>query len=210
MKFRLRTVAALLALSVSPFAAHAAELETLGAMHQTGVPVDWQMVPQTGPKADQVRQNLAKIKLPAGFHIALYALVPDARHIAVGPQGVVTFVGTRKTKIYAITDRSRGGVADEVKEFAPTLPKKIPNGPCFSKDGFLYVVEQNRVVEYPAAEFFYESPDVVANAIVPEGQLIPKEESYNHTALPSRLGRDNKQYIHLRQQHDVPPKDRPL
>ena len=85
----------------------------------------------------------------------------DARHIAVGPQGVVTFVGTRKTKVWVVTDRSRGGVGDEVKEFAPTLPKKIPNGACFSKDGFLYIVEQNRVVEYPAAEFFYESADVV-------------------------------------------------
>ena len=47
-----------------------------------------------------------------------------------------------------MTDRSRGGVADEVKEFAPTLPNKIPNGVCFSKDGFLYIVEQNRVLEY--------------------------------------------------------------
>jgi hypothetical protein len=29
--------------------------------------------------------------MPAGFHISLYALVPDARHITVGPQGVPTF-----------------------------------------------------------------------------------------------------------------------
>ena len=53
-------------------------------------------------------------------------------------------------------------VGDEVKEFAPSLPKKIPNGPCFSKDGFFFIAEQNRVLMYPAAEFFYESPDVVA------------------------------------------------
>ena len=74
-------------------------------------PVDWPTVPQTGPKADAVKQILTKIKLPPGFHIELYALVPDARHMAVGPQGVVTFVGTRKTKIWAVTDRSRSGVA---------------------------------------------------------------------------------------------------
>ena len=43
---------------------------------------------------------------------------------------------------------------------------KVPNGVCFSKDGLLYVVEQNRVLMFPAAEFFYESPDVVAAAIV--------------------------------------------
>src|SRR5690242_19108191 len=205
MKFRLRTVAALLALSVSPFAAHAAELETLGAMHQTGVPVDWQMVPQTGPKADQVRQNLAKIKLPAGFHISLYALVPDARHMTVGPQGVVTFVGTRKNRVYAVTDRTKSGVADEVKPFASTIDLVLPNGPCFSRDGFLFIVEQNRVLMYPAAEFFYESPDVVAVPIVPQGALIPKEEeSYNHTARVCRVGPDNKLYISLGQPFNVP------
>src|SRR5512135_3668670 len=209
MKLQLKGLAAAVALAVSPVVAQADELQTLGAMHQTNIPVDWQPIPQTGPKADQIRQNLEKIKLPAGFHIALYALVPDARHIAVGPQGVVTIVGTRKTKVWAVTDRSRGGVADEVKEFAPTLPKRIPNGPCFSKDGFLYIVEQNRVVEYPAAEFFYESPDVVANAIVPEGELIPKsEESYNHTARPCRIGPDNKLYIQLGQPYNVPPKEK--
>jgi len=209
MKLQRKTIVVLLSLALMPAVAFGAELETLGAMHQTNIAVDWQPIPQTGPKADQVRQNLAKVKLPPGFHISLYALVPDARHIAVGPQGIVTFVGTRKTKVYAVTDRSRGGVGDEVKEFAPTLPKKIPNGPCFSKDGFLYVVEQNRVVEYPAAEFFYESPDVVPNAIVPEGQLIPKEEeSYNHTARPCRVGPDNKLYIQLGQPYNVPPREK--
>jgi len=209
MKFRLRTAFALLTLAACPVAGQAAELETLGAMHPTGIAVDWPMIPQTGPKADQVKQNLAKIKLPPGFHIALYALVPDARHTAVGPQGVVTFVGTRKSKIWAVTDRARSGVGDEVKEFAPTLPKRIPNGPCFSKDGFLYVVEQNRVVEYPAAEFFYESADVVAGAVVAEGELIPKsEESYNHTARPCRIGPDNKLYIQLGEPYNVPPKEK--
>ena len=99
-----------------------------------------------GRKPMPVKQTLGKIKLPPGFHIDLYALVPDARHMAVGPQGVVTFVGTRKSKIYAVTDRSRTGVADDVKEFAPSIPKVDPNGPCFSKDGFLYVVELNRVL----------------------------------------------------------------
>ncbi len=209
MRTRFQAALALLTLAAWPVVGQAAELETLGAMHQTGVAVDWPLIPQTGPKADQIKQNLTKIKLPPGFHIALYAIVPDARHIAVGPQGVVTFVGTRKSKIWAVTDRARGGVGDEVKEFAPTLPKKIPNGPCFSKDGFLYVVEQNRVLEYPAAEFFYESADVVAGAVVAEGDLIPKdEESYNHTARPCRIGPDNKLYIQLGQPYNVPAKEK--
>ena len=195
MKLRFTTTVALFSLAAWPAGAQPAQpappsaLETLGAMHQTGTPIDWPEIPQTGQKADQVKQNLTKVKLPPGFHISLYALVPDARHIAVGPQGVATFVGTRKSKVWVVTDRSRGGVGDEVKEFAPTLPKKIPNGVCFSKDGFLYIAEQNRVLEYAAAEFFYESPDVVAGNVVPEGELIPKaDESYNHTARVCRVG----------------------
>ena len=214
MKLRFKTTVALLTLAACPAAAQPAPpapstLETLGAMHQTGSTADWPEIPQTGAKADQVKQNLTKIKLPPGFHISLYALVPDARHIAVGPQGVATFVGTRKSKVWAVTDRSRGGVGDEVKEFAPTLPKKIPNGVCFSKDGFLYIAEQNRVLEYPAAEFFYESPDVVAGAVVPEGELIPKgDESYNHTARVCRVGPDNKLYIQLGQPYNVPAKEK--
>jgi glucose/arabinose dehydrogenase len=211
MKLRFKTTVAMLTLAASPALAQPAPsaLDTLGAMHQTGTPIDWPEVPQTGPKADQVKQNLTKIKLPPGFHISLYALVPDARHIAVGPQGVATFVGTRKTKVWVVTDRSRGGVGDEVTEFAPTLPKKIPNGVCFSKDGFLYIAEQNRVLEYAAAEFFYESPDVVAGAVVPEGELIPKaDESYNHTARVCRVGPDNKLYIQIGQPYNVPAKEK--
>src|ERR1700675_38804 len=155
MKLHLKATVAMLTLAAWPAAAQPAPpapnaLETLGAMHQTGSVADWPEVPQTGPKADQVKQNLTKIKLPAGFHISLYALVPDARHIAVGPQGVATFVGTRKSKVWVVTDRARGGGGDGGKKFAPTLHKKIPNGACFSKDGFLYTIEQNRVLEYAA------------------------------------------------------------
>src|SRR6202158_3453320 len=179
MKLGLKTTAAIMSLAAWPAAAQPAQptppsaLETLGAMHPTGNPIDWPEIPQTGLKADQVKQNLTKVKLPPGSHISLYALVPDARHIAVGPQGVATFVGTRKSKVWVVTDRARGGVGDEVKEFAPTLPKKIPNGGCFSKDGFLYIPEQNRVLEYPAAEFFYESADVVAGVVVSGGGMNP-------------------------------------
>ena len=202
----LLTVTTALSFPVAAFAEDA--LETLGSMHKTA-PVDWPLIPQSGPKADQIKANLAKIKMPPGFHIDLYALVPDARHMAVGPQGVVTFVGTRKSKIYAVTDRSRSGVADDVKEFAPSIPKNLPNGPCFSPDGFLYVVEQNRVLKYPAAEFFYEGQDVAVGVVVKEGDLIPKsEESFNHTARECRIGPDGKLYIQLGQPYNVPPKEK--
>jgi len=181
----------------------AGNLEKLSNFQQTGT-VEPAHIPQTGTKADAIRNNLKNIKLPSGFHIGLYALVPDARHIAVGPQGIVTFVGTRKSKVWSVTDRAKARVADEVKEFAPSIPFKIPNGVCFSKDGFLFIAEQNRVLTFPAAEFFYESPDVAAFNVIKQGDLIPPaEESYNHTARTCRVGPDDKLYITLGQPFNV-------
>lgn len=176
----------------------AGNLEKLGEFKTTGTSMDMVTVPQGGAKAEAIKKTLAKIKLPPGFKISLYAIVPDARHMAVGPQGVVTFVGTRKNKVWAVTDRDKDRVADEVKEFAPSIAFDIPNGVCFSKDGFLFIAERNRVLTFPAAEFFYEGPDVAAFVVVKEGELIPKaEESYNHTARVCRVGPDNKLYITL-------------
>ena len=204
MKVHATLIAATL-VAVTTSAVAEDNLEKLGQFKTTGASPEIPTVPQGGTKAEAIRKTLAKIKLPEGFKIGLYALVPDARHMAVGPQGVVTFVGTRKNKIYAVTDRAKSGVADEVKPFASTIDLVIPNGPCFSKDGFLFVVEQNRVLMFPAAEFFYESPDVVAVPIVPRGELIPKaEESYNHTARVCRVGPDDKLYIALGQPFNVP------
>lgn len=184
--------------------------KTLNEMRSTGKMAEIPLIPQTGSKATSIKKNLEAIKLPPGFKISLYALVPDARHIAVGPQGVTTIISTRKNKIYAVTDRAKSGVAEEVKQFAPTLGDlTIPDGVCFSKDGFLYVTEQNALLEFPAAEFFYESPDVVINPVVKGGDLIPKsEESYNHTSRACTVGPDNKIYLTLGQPYNVPPKEK--
>src|SRR5918997_5409363 len=57
---------------------------------------------------------------------------------------------------------------------------------------------------FPAAEFFYEGPDVAAFQVVKGGELIPKdEESYNHTARVCRVGPDDKLYIALGQPFNV-------
>lgn len=184
-------------------------LEKLSQFQSTGASLEIPAVPQDPAKAAAIQKILSQIKLPSGFHIQLYAIVPDARHMAVGPQGIVTFVGTRKNKVYAVTDRDKNRVADEVKVFAPSLPMKIPNGVCFSKDGFLYVIEQNRVLLFPAAEFFYESADVAAFSVVKQGELIPPtEESFNHTARACRIGPDDKLYITLGQPFNVPSKEK--
>jgi glucose/arabinose dehydrogenase len=180
-------------------------LDKLGNFQTTG-DTKFTVINQKSDSADAIRKTLEKIRLPEGFEISLYALVPDARHMAVGPQGVVTFVGTRKTEVWAVTDRDKDRVADEVKNFAPSVAKSVPNGPCFSADGVLYIAEQNRVLAYPAAEFFYEGGDVVASEVVPKGELIPEKfVSYNHTARVCDIGPDNKLYVSLGQPYNVTP-----
>ena len=108
-----------------------------------------------------------------------------------------------------MTDRDKDRVADEVKVFAAPIDFEVPNGPCFSEGGFLYLVEHNRVLAFPAAEFFDESPDVTVAEVVPQGELIPEdEESFNHGARVCRIGPDNKLYIALGQPDNVPPPEK--
>lgn len=180
-------------------------LDKLQDMKVTGTSLDIPTVPQGGAKAESIQKNvLSHVKLPPGFKIDLFAIVPDARHMAVGTNVGAVFVGTRKTKFWVVTDRDRDRVGDEVKEFAPSIKFKVPNGPCFSQDGFLYLAEHNRLLVFPAAEFFYESPDV-AVGIVKE-QLIPvEEESFNHGARTCAIGPDNKLYVTIGQPYNVPP-----
>ena len=206
---RLPLFASAVALMIAGTAHAQTNLEKLSSFQATGTPLEMETIDQSGDRAAQLRRNLENITLPPGFKIDLYAVVPDARHIAVAPQGTVTFVGTRKTQIWAVTDRDRDRVADEVKQFAPSIAFAIPNGVCFSRDGFLYTVEQNRVLVFPAAEFFFEGPDVAAFNVVAQGELIPPaEESYNHTARVCDVGPDGKLYISLGQPFNVHPQEK--
>ena len=210
---RLKPLAAVSALAALTLAAAmpaaAQNLETLKKMKVATTDLNIPLVPQTGRNADAIKANLKRVKLPAGFSIDLYAVVPDARHMAVAPNTNMLFVGTRKTTVWAVTDRNSGGIATEVKSFAPSLKFTNPNGVCWTKDGFLIVAEHNRVLNFPAAEFFYEGPDVAVIEVVPQGGLIPvEEESYNHGARTCRVGPDGQLYITLGQPHNVQPRDK--
>ena len=90
-------------------------------------------------------EHLGKLKLPAGFSIALYAdNVPGARSMALGSDGTV-FVGTRAQTVHAVVDRNKDFKADEVLMVANGLTS--PNGVAF-RDGALYVAEINRISRY--------------------------------------------------------------
>ncbi|MBA1149110.1 PQQ-dependent sugar dehydrogenase [Ectothiorhodospiraceae bacterium WFHF3C12] len=197
-------IAVLLLMLATAATAQLDNIEKLQDFKSTGTDLDIETVPQDPETAKAIRNTLERIELPPGFEIDLYAIAPDARHMAVGTNVGVVFVGTRKTKIWAITDRDKNRVADEVKVFAPSVDFKVPNGVCFSRDGFLYTVESSRVLVFPAAEFFYESPDVAIGVLTDE--LIPEEDvSFNHGARVCTIGPDNKLYITLGQPYNVPP-----
>jgi glucose/arabinose dehydrogenase len=165
-------------------------------------------VPQTGRTADQLRDNLKFVHVPPGFRIELYAVVPDARSIVVGPSTGAIFVGTRQSMVWAVNAGNRGS-AVEVRQFAPALKFRNPNGVCLTKDGALAVVETNRVHLIGAAESFTETSDLMATEIVPQGKLVPpEEESTGHGARVCRVGPDNKLYIAIGEPFNVPPREK--
>ena len=203
----LATAASLAAAQAPPSAT--SNLQKLQQMKVATTDLNIPVVPQSGANADAIRNNLKRIKLPPGFRIELYAVVPDARHMAVAPNANMLFVGTRKTTVWAVTDRNSDGVADEVKSFAPSLKFNNPNGVCWTKDGFLIVTEHNRVLNFPGAEFFYETPDVAVITVVDQGKLIPQEEeSFNHGARVCKVGPDGMLYVSLGQPFNVQPRDK--
>jgi glucose/arabinose dehydrogenase len=206
LKFAATAMAIAAAFGVS---AQTQNIEKLKQMKVSGTDPNIPVVPQGGANAAAIKENLKKVKLPAGFQIDLYAIVPDARHMAIAPSTNMLFVGTRKTTVWAVTNRNSGPAATEVKAFAPSLKFNNPNGVCWTKDGFLIVAEHNRVLNFPAAEFFYEGPDVAVIEVVPQGKLIPvEEESFNHGARTCRVSDDGKLYITLGQPFNVQPKDK--
>jgi len=213
MKFKTLTITA--AVAALPFMAGTTlaagdddNLSKLGSFKSTGTGKG-ESIPQGGKYADNLRKILADIKMPEGFKIDLFALVPDARNMAVGRNKATVWVGTRKSKVWAATDRDMDNEADTVEEFSPSVKFDIPNGVCYSPDGFLFVAERNRILMFPAAEFFMEGPDTVAIPIVNQGDLIPAdEESYNHTARVCAIGPDNKLYVSLGQPFNVTPPEK--
>lgn len=204
----LAALAALLTLGAA-LPAHAQSIDKLKQMKVSGADVSMPPIAQSGKNADAIRENLKRVKLPPGFKIDLYAVVPDARHMAVAPSTNMLFVGTRKNTVWAVTNRNSGEMATEVKPFAPSLKFQTPNGVCWTKDGFLIVVEHNRILNFPAAEFFYEGGDVAVIEVVAQGGLIPvEEESYNHHARACRVGPDGMLYVTLGQPFNVPPREK--
>jgi hypothetical protein len=161
--------------------------------------------PARADHAGDLRAVLAQIKLPAGFHIGLYALAPQARHMAVSPDGNTLIVGTIDDKVYKLAVDPAGAPSPEV--FAPKLAFSLPNGPCFAPDGSLFVAEFNRIRKFlprPGGGWDEDHPlDIVA-----QGGLVPAiVTSHVHGARICRVGPDGRLYVAVGQPHNVTPKE---
>jgi len=92
------------------------------------------------------------------------ALVPDARHIAVGPQGLATFVGTRKSKVWVVTDRA---VANVVVAEGELIPK--------AEESYNHTARVCRV-----------GPDNKLHVHLGQPYNVPPKEKFDLYPLPSR------------------------
>ncbi len=129
---------------------------------------------------------LDKIKLPPGFRISVYAEVPNARSLTLGPKGTV-FVGNRgDDKVYAVVDANKDGKADNVHVIASDLDS--PNGVAF-KDGALYVAENSNILRFDNIEHNLANPPkpVVVN------DSYPTEKSHGWKFIA--FGPDEKLYV---------------
>lgn len=161
----------------------------------------------TSRRAAEIEGDLRHIRLPDGFSISLYALVPHARSLAVAPNGEAVFVGTDVRRMFVLTPG--GDRAAAVVPFAPDGAYVMPHGLCFDKDGTLFVAEQNRVSSFAKASTERRLRAADARVIVPQDALIPvAEQSPFHTTRVCRIGPDDKLYISLGQPHNVAPRDK--
>ena len=104
-------------------------------------------VGQGGQTADDIRRTLDRINLPEGFRISLYAVVPNARHMAVGPQGKVVIVGTRRDKVWSVADANGDGIVN-INDLNIILSQWGTSGPegDLNDDGIVDVNDLNLVL----------------------------------------------------------------
>jgi glucose/arabinose dehydrogenase len=109
--------------------------------------VDATLLGVSAPRRD-LRDDLPleKIRLPDGFAIDIFAdSVPDARSLALSPNGIL-YVGTRQAgNVYAVADADGDFRAERVVVIAKDLT--MPNGVAW-RDGSLFVAEPSRIFRF--------------------------------------------------------------
>ena len=126
----------------------------------------------------------AKLKVPAGFNIEVYAAgMANARSLAEGDKGTV-FVGSRLVgNVYAIANKDG---KRSVKVLASGLYR--PNGVAF-RNGTLYIAELSKVSKIDKVEDSLDSPPKLTMIY----DNLPKDEAHGWKFIA--IGPDNKLYV---------------
>jgi glucose/arabinose dehydrogenase len=126
----------------------------------------------------------AKLKLPAGFNIEVYASgMANARSLAEGDKGTI-FVGSRLVgNVYAITNKDGKRT---VKTIVSGLHR--PNGVAF-KNGTLYIAELSKISKIDNIEDKLDDPPKPTVIF----DKLPKDEAHGWKFIA--IGPDNKLYV---------------
>ncbi|TWI66493.1 glucose/arabinose dehydrogenase [Pseudoduganella lurida] len=153
----------------------------------------------TSAPAARVDEALARLTLPKGFSIAVYAEgLTNARSMAVSDSGIV-YVGSRKAgKVYAVVDENRDGKADKVVTVAEGLD--APIGVALL-DGALYVSEIGRLIRIDNIDRTYASKP--AYQVIKTG--LPNDKWHGEKIV--KVGPDGKLYIPVGSPCNVCDKD---
>ena len=126
----------------------------------------------------------AKLKVPAGFNIEVYAAgMANARSLAEGDKGTV-FVGSRLVgNVYAVANKDG---KRSVKVLASGLHR--PNGVAF-RYGTLYIAELSKVSKIDKVEDSLDGPPKLTMIY----DNLPKDEAHGWKFIA--IGPDNKLYV---------------
>jgi glucose/arabinose dehydrogenase len=89
--------------------------------------------------------DISRLKVPAGFHIAVFTHAPHARMMAFSPGGVLLVTSTTDGKVFAFPDYKHTGKAEKSVTVLQEL--NAPHGIAFH-NGKLYVAETNQLKRY--------------------------------------------------------------
>jgi glucose/arabinose dehydrogenase len=95
-------------------------------------------------RAAVTKAQLAQLKVPPGFHVSVFAEVPNARQMTLTADGDL-IIGTREDEVFGIAKAAQLAHADHVVRLAEKL--NAPNGVAAHGDS-LFVAEISRILRY--------------------------------------------------------------
>lgn len=134
------------------------------------------------------RIPLYRVRLPPGFHISIYAYVPNAREMTLGRRGTV-FVGSAIAgAVYALVDRRQQGRA--ARQYLVAQGLDYPTGIAYA-NGSLYIAAMNRLLRLDQIEQHLAHPP--RPVLVTDRLPTDREHGWKFIAF----GPDHKLYVQI-------------